>query len=170
MANRQSDQPGIGPATRVVDSPARLAALKRLEPFLGAWSMEATFPQDPSNVLGGGRCVFEWMRSEQFLVQRTEAPDPALASMAIIGLHPDDDAYTQHYFDSRGVARLYAMTFKDGVWELRRDSPDFSPLDFKQRFVGTFSDDRQMIRGVWEKCTDGTTWQLDVHLTYRRVR
>jgi len=128
MANRQSDQPGIGPATRVVDSPARLAALKRLEPFLGAWSMEATFPQDPSNVLGGGRCVFEWMRSEQFLVQRTEAPDPALASMAIIGLHPDDDAYTQHYFDSRGVARVYRMTLDHNVWTLLRDQPIYDSL------------------------------------------
>jgi hypothetical protein len=37
---------------------------------------------------------------------------------------------------SRGVVRIYAMTFDDGVWILRRESADFTPLAFAQRFVG----------------------------------
>ena len=52
---------------------------------------------------------------------------------------PGTGAYTQHYYDSRGVVRLYAMTFSDGLWALTRESPDFSPLDFQQRFTGTLS-------------------------------
>jgi hypothetical protein len=44
----------------------------------------------------------------------------------------------QHYFDSRGVARLYEMTFSGGVWNLLRNSSDFTPLEFSQRFSGTF--------------------------------
>jgi hypothetical protein len=31
------------------------------------------------------------------------------------------------------------MSLEDGVWKLWRDPPDFSPLDFAQRFTGTFS-------------------------------
>ena len=49
-----------------------------------------------------------------------------------------------------GVARLYAMTLDAGTWTLLRESPDFSPLDFAQRFTGTFSDDGDTIRGTWE--------------------
>ena len=66
-----------------------------------------------------------------------EAPD----GIAIIGFDADKGAYAQHYFDSRGVARVYEMSFDDGVWKLWRDSPGFS-----QRFAGTFSDDGNTIR------------------------
>ena len=58
----------------------------------------------------------------------------------------------QHYFDSRGVARVYKMSVEEGVWKLWRDEPDFSPLDFSQRFTGTFSADGTTIAGRWEIC------------------
>jgi hypothetical protein len=47
--------------------------------------------------------------------------------------------------DSRGLVRLYAMSLADGVWTLTRESPDFTPLAFRQRFTGTFSDDGNVI-------------------------
>ena len=61
---------------------------------------------------------------------RSEVPDVPEApdGIAIVGVDRDGEAYTQHYFDSRGVARVYAMTFRDGVWTLLRDAPDFTPL------------------------------------------
>ena len=46
-------------------------------------------------------------------------------------------SFTQHYFDSRGVARVYEMKFEAGRWELLRVNPDFTPLDFSQRYVGS---------------------------------
>ena len=42
------------------------------------------------------------------------------------------------------------MSFVDGVWTLTRESPDFTPLDFRQRFIGTFSADGNTISGAWE--------------------
>jgi hypothetical protein len=45
-------------------------------------------------------------------------------------------ADARHYFDSRGVARVYAMTITDEAWTLVREHPGFS-----QRFVGAFSGD-----------------------------
>ena len=81
----------------------------------------------------------------------------------------DGEAYTQHYFDSRGVARVYAMTFRDGMWALLRDAPDFTPLDFCQRFTGEFSADGGTINGRWETSQDGSTWERDFDLTYRKV-
>jgi hypothetical protein len=107
----------------------------------------------------------------QFLMERSEVPDVPEApdGIAIIGMDRDGEAYTQHYFDSRGVARLYAMTFRDGVWTLVRDAPDFTPLDFWQKFTGEFSVDGGAISGRWETSQDGSTWELDFDLTYRKV-
>jgi hypothetical protein len=110
------------------------------------------------------------MPGEQFLVQRWEVPIPeAPDGIAIIGFDAGRDTYLQHYFDSRGVARVYEMSFSDGVWKLWRESPDFSPLDFRQRFEGTFSDDGRTIAGRWEISGDGSSWEHDFDLTYTRA-
>jgi hypothetical protein len=142
------------------DQAAGSAALRRLDVFVGEWSMEAS---------GRGRAVFEWVLGGRFLLQRSQTPHPdAPDSLAIVGLDPGGGAYSQHYFDSRGVARMYAMTFNDGVWRLLREKPDFSPLAFSQRFTGTFSDDANTIAGLWEIRKD-SSWERDFDLTYARV-
>jgi hypothetical protein len=75
----------------------------------------------------------------------------------------------QHYFDSRGVARIYRMSFADGIWRLSRSSADFSPLDFWQRFTGTFSEDGARIEGRWEISDDGSSWTVDFDLIYTKL-
>jgi hypothetical protein len=149
-----------------MDSQTRRAALERLEVFVGEWRVAATFPSGPDDRVG--RVVFEWTLGGQYLVQRSEAPDPIPDSLAVISVDPDGGTYSQHYFDSRGVTRVYAMTLNDGSWSLVRNSPDFSPLDFSQRFTGTFSDDGQTIAGQWEISTDGTSWDHDFALIYTK--
>jgi hypothetical protein len=140
---------------------ARNAALKRLEAFIGEWRVTSSFLDAPP-----GRSVFEWALGSQYLVQRSEAPDPIPQSLAIISVDPKTGAYTQHYFDSRGVVRLYAMSFQRGTWTLSRGAPDFSPLDFQQRFAAKFAKDGSSINGAWEMSTDGgTTWKHDFDLT-----
>jgi hypothetical protein len=148
------------------DRAARHPMLERLEAFTGEWSIEAAFAPGVT-----GRAVFEWVLGRQFLMERSEVPDVPEApdGIAIIGVARDGAAYTQHYFDSRGVARVYAMTFHDGVWTLLRDAPDFTALDFWQRFTGEFSADGGTISGRWETSQDGSTWEHDFDLTYRKV-
>src|SRR6476619_6933346 len=46
--------------------------------------------------------------------------------------------------------------------------PDFSPLDFAQRYIGRFSDDGQSIDGAWEIRQPGSDWALDFKLDYTR--
>jgi hypothetical protein len=143
--------------------------LAPLEPLVGEWSVEALFPGAPPSDLRG-RTVFEWMTGGNFLVQRWEVPiDEAPDGLAVIGVDGSGAAYLQHYFDSRGVARVYAMSFDDGVWKLSRTTADFSPLDFSQRFTGTFGDNGRTIRGRWELCHDGSIWEHDFDLVYTRV-
>jgi hypothetical protein len=107
----------------------------------------------------------------QFLLQRTEVPIPeAPDSLSVVSFDPEAGTYTQHYYDARGVVRLYAMTFAGGVWTLTRETADFSPLDFRQRFIGTFSEDGNTISGAWETGHDGGEWEHDFALIYRRTR
>jgi len=165
--------------------PARHEALERLGIFAGEWALEASFPgntpaaaAEPAGAqrvggepAAGAYSVFEWALDGRFLMQRTEVRLPgAPDSLAIVSFDPGTQAYSQHYFDSRGTARLYAMSFAEGTWELLRDSPDFSPLDFSQRFTGTFSDDGDTIQGTWEKSFDGSAWEHDFNLAYRRIK
>jgi hypothetical protein len=142
--------------------------LDRLNPFVGEWDLDVSLPS-PDEVRA--RAVFEWALDGRFLVQRVEISIPeAPNSIALMGADPGGDAFTQHYYDSRGVIRLYAMTFEDGVWTLRRDSPDFSELSFFQRYTGTFSVGGDTIDGRWELSHDeGATWEHDFDLVYRRV-
>ena len=140
-----------------------------LEPFVGEWTMRAAFPgMEP---MDGGRVTFEWMAGKSFLIERWEVPvEEAPDGIALIGADPErEGGYLQHYFDSRGVARVYRMSFQDGVLTLRREEPDFSPLDFAQRFTGRFSDDGREIAGRWEIANDLKTWEHDFDLTYVRV-
>lgn len=143
----------------------RDAALDRLDALIGEWTMEAAPPGGP-NWPGEARVRFEWLEGRTFVIERwtvdlPEAPD----GIAIIGAGDEPDSFRQHYFDSRGVARIYEMTLRDGIWRLWRDAPD----PFPQRFSATFSEDGATIKGRWEKAEDGSTWETDFDLTYRRV-
>lgn len=138
--------------------------MEPLRPFVGEWTLEASL--GPGIV---GRSTFEPTLGGAFLLQRSEVPVPeAPDGLSIIAADPGG-AFTMHYFDSRGVVRLYAMTFSDRVWTLHRGKPDFSPFRFHQRFTGTFSDDGDAIDGRWETSDDGTTWKLDFELAYARI-
>ena len=145
------------------------SAIGRLAALVGEWRMESEFEDTPP-ADSGARVAFEWIPGQRFLLQRWEIPglDPLAmpaAGIAIIGADPEGAGrFLQHYFDSRGVARVYKMSFDDGVWKLWRDSPDFS-----QRYTGSFSDDGKTISGAWEICHDGATWEHDFDLTYSKV-
>jgi len=110
-------------------SPTR--ALARLEVLVGEWIEQVTLPRVPP-----GRMVFEWALDGQYLLQRSEIPDPAFPdSIAIIAANADGAGYTQHYFDSRGVVRVYTMGFDGARLTLLRNAPELTPLDFSQRLA-----------------------------------
>ena len=136
-------------------------SLDRLEAFVGEWRVEA-FGHE-------GRTTFEWVLGRRFLLQRSEMPTFPAAPAGLSIYAPDGDGYTQHYFDSRGVVRLYAMTFDGREWTLTRDAADFSELPFRQRYTGAFDEDGAAIRGRWERTGDDGEWQLDFELAYDRV-
>jgi hypothetical protein len=122
--------------------PTAEQALRQLEPLVGEWIVEATWP-DREPWPGGGRVTFEWHASGAHLVERgtaelPEAPD----NVSIIGCDAANGTYFQLYSDVRGVCRVYEMSIGNGAWTLWRQGEPFS-----QRFTATFSDDGNTITG-----------------------
>lgn len=151
----------------------RPRSLDRLERLVGQWNLEPSFrlrqlgPDTPASVMRGGRTTFEWMDGGAFLIQRFTSTHAALPSgMAVIGAVTDTEAdFTQHYYDSRGVARVYHMTLEADLWTLSREAPGFC-----QRYLATISADGTVMTGAWEKSADGHEWEYDFGLTYRKTR
>jgi hypothetical protein len=135
--------------------------LQRLEALVGEWATEATHPAVPGIVVRG-HAALEWLEGKRFLIQRSGNDHPDFPdAITITGLF--GDGLAMHYYDSRGVHRVYGTSFDDGVWRLWRDAHEFS-----QRFEGTFADGGNTIRGLWQISHDHATWEDDLEITYRR--
>ena len=148
-----------------MNQPTAENALKELEPLVGEWILEASAPGGEPWP-GKARATIEWHDSGAHLVERStvempEAPD----GIKIMGCDAANGTYYQLYSDDRGVCRVYQMSIGDGEWRLWREGQPFS-----QRFTGTLEDDGDTIVGRWEKAEDGTNYELDFRLTYRRAR
>lgn len=137
--------------------------IQALEPLVGEWTTEARFPD---GLTIRGTTTFEWLEGGGYLVQRSTMEDPIVPRGAmVLGPARDGDAIVQHYFDSRGVARVYGVELADGVLRLARDDEDFA-----QRYAGHLSDDGAAIRGAWEMSPDhGATWAHDFELDFARA-
>src|SRR5262245_41318926 len=147
-----------------MDQPSAAEALRRLEPLVGEWTVEATWPNGQAWP-AGGRITFEWLPGRAHLIQRgtsdlPEAPD----NTSIIGCDGANGTYVQLYSDERGVCRVYNMSFGDGKWRLWRHGAPFA-----QRFSATFSHDGNTISGRWEIAEDGTNYTTDFDLILRRA-
>jgi hypothetical protein len=132
--------------------------------FVGEWQLAVDLP--------GAEDVRGWVIFDMMgdvLVQRTTVPVPEAPDSCCIVVRRDGGGFIQYYFDSRGIARLYDMTFDGRTWTLERTKPDFTPLDFHQRFIGTLDDDITTIEGEWQSSGDGREWRRDFGLAYRRM-
>jgi hypothetical protein len=140
-----------------------------LRRLIGTWEFE---PVIEGRSMGRGRATFEWIEDGAFVLERSNAEwsDPGWVENApslirsIIGWDDSTGAMVSLYSDSRGVFRIYRMTLTDDAWTLERAAPDFH-----QRFTGTFRDDGRTIEGRWDSSPDGTNWELDFPITYRKT-
>jgi hypothetical protein len=148
-----------------MDQPTAEKVLKKLEPLVGEWRLEAK-PPGGEPWPGEGRTTFEWHDSGAHLIERwavdmPEAPD----GVAIIGCDAANGTYYQLYSDDRGVCRVYEMSIDDNEWRLWREGEPFP-----QRFTGRIEDGGSRVVGRWEKAEDGTSYTTDFDLTYTRIR
>ena len=153
--------------------------LKQLDRLAGRWTTEATHPAMPGVVVRGTTTI-EWLEGNRFLIYRARTDHPDFPdALAIIG-HMESDRVDKasrevavagesplrmHYFDSRGVFRVYESSIADSSWRIWRDVPGFS-----QRFTGRLTDGDDTIAGRWELREDDVHWADDVAITYRRLK
>ena len=159
-----------------MSSDTTLAPLDRL---VGTWTTEATHPAMPGVVVQG-TAVIEWLEGRRFLLQRSRNDHPDFPDALWVIGHMEQDRVEHgarsapasgasplrmHYFDSRGVFRVYETRVTDAAWEYWRNAPGFS-----QRLTGRFEDGGDTIVGRSQLCTDDVHWADDLAITYRRTR
>jgi hypothetical protein len=134
--------------------------------LVGRWTTEATHPYLPGADIRG-TCEVEWLPGERFLVHRTTFDHPDIPdALWVMG------AEEMHYFDSRGVQRVYGLTLTRAGWELAMDKDagagSFAGAPFSQRMTYAFAGD-DMVEGRGRLSHDGVTWEDDLAVTYRRA-
>jgi hypothetical protein len=127
--------------------------------LVGEWEMA-------SPIFSGarGRAVFEWREGGAFLALHSDPPEPAPASVWLIGADDAVEDCAALYTDSRGVSRVYAMRMAGGVWSIRRNAPPFS-----QRFEAQLDPNGKVMRGTWFSADGEGRWKPDFELVYRRA-
>jgi hypothetical protein len=140
-----------------------MKSLQELGALVGEWETEATHRMLPGTVVSG-RSAVEWLAGERFLIVRAQMDHPDFPdSVSIIG--DSGGVLRLHWFDSRGVARVFEMT-PEG-W-FTRTAADFSPLDFEQRMRWTLGEDPGTVRSV-AQIREGDVWEDDLLTAYRRA-
>jgi hypothetical protein len=145
--------------------------MKEFERLIGDWHGEGEFPDPPLKMSSETTIdrlgAFIVIRSDD---EPAELPD----SIAIIGGAPEGEPQPMHYFDDRGVKRLFLTTLDDSTWTIWRDpNENWNGPDgpgFNQRFIGEISADGNTIEGRWERGMGdaGDQWEIDFPFTYRR--
>ena len=142
------------------------------EPLIGTWHGAGEVPIDPPMRISVEATI---ERMGEFVVlcsvgEPAEMPD----SVSVIGGAPDGEPQPMHYFDSRGVRRLFLMSLEGSTWRIwRAPGEDWNGPDgpgFNQRFIGEISPDGATIDGRWERGTGekDDEWELDFPFRYVR--
>jgi hypothetical protein len=132
------------------------------ERLVGTWETEATHPGLPGTVIRG-QATFEWLDGHKFVIWRSHYDHPEIPdAIAIIGV--TGGRLSMHYFDVRGVYRVFAVSLDEHQWRFWGDTDRFN-----QRFTCTLSDDGNTIKGLGELSSDGSSWEDDLAITYRRA-
>ena len=88
--------------------------MEALEALAGDWTIEVDHAAIDGVV--HGEMTVEWLDGGGYLVQRTTLEDPVFPrTVAVIGPDRSGERIVQHYFDSRGVARIYEISLEGGV-------------------------------------------------------
>jgi hypothetical protein len=141
--------------------------------LIGAWHGDGELPTDPPFRISAEATI---ERLGEFIVFRSKGePSEVPDNISIIGGAPDGEPQPMHYFDSRGVTRLYMTTVEGSTWTVwRAPGEDWNGPDgpgFNQRFIGEISPDGNTIAGRWERGMGdaGDQWEIDFPMTYVRT-
>ena len=137
--------------------------------LVGRWTTEATHPAMPGTIITGSS-QFEWLDGKQFLIYRSHYDHPDFPdAISIIG---DTDGLQMHYFDTRGVHRLFTLTVTEEGWAIalgrQAGARSYASGDapFSQRMTYTFQDADETMLGKGELSRDDVNWEDDLEIAY----
>jgi hypothetical protein len=146
--------------------------MTEFESLIGEWHGEGEVPVEPPMQISMEAKI---ERLGEFIVLSSvgtpaEVPD----SVSIIGGARAGEPQPMHYFDSRGVKRLFMMSLEGSTWKIwRAPGEDWKGPHgpgFNQRFIGEISADGNTIEGRWERGMGdaGDKWEIDFPINYFR--
>ena len=148
-----------------------MSAPNGMDRLIGEWDASGEMNVDGETIRVTGHTTIESLG--EYVVLRTTVEPPEFPdSVSILGGGPDGEPAPMHYFDERGVQRLYLSSVEAGRWlithadESWRDSPGHN-----QRYIGEIAPDGSRITGAWERGLGaaGDRWELDFTLDFQRV-
>ena len=137
-------------------------AMRRLEGLIGDWDVTMTHAWflDSLDTEIHGSASFEWF-ADAFLAMRSRWEDDSTQEF-VFGRSDAREEYVAFSHDSRGVYRVFDMSFADGEWTLLREDPDFH-----QRIVMRMQPDRIDMRADASEDA-GKTWRKDLDYIFER--
>ena len=139
-------------------------ALAALEPLMGQWEYtmyNAWFLESMETKVKGFTTIERL--HDSFVVIRSSSADKKPEDIWVIGYSDPQKKYQMFYYDQRGVARIFNMTF-DGrrLFFSREDE------DFYQRMTIEIKSDG--LHSVAEASEDkGKTWRKDLEMIHKRL-
>ena len=146
--------------------------MKEFEPLIGEWRVEGEIPTEPPMMVSGAAKIERL--GELIVFSSMGKPAEVPNSVSIIGGAPDGEPQPMHYFDSRGVKRLFMTALEGSTWKIwRAPGEDWSGPHgpgFNQRFIGEIAADGKTIEGRWERGmgSAGEEWEIDFPISYFR--
>lgn len=146
--------------------------MKAFDRLIGEWHGDGEVPADPPIQISEEATI---ERLGVFVIFRAVAEPPEVPdSISIIGGAPEGEPQPMHYFDSRGVKRMYLTSLEGSTWRIwRAPGQDWNGPHgpgFNQRLIGEISFDGKTIEARWERGVGdaGDRWEIDFPITYVR--
>jgi hypothetical protein len=140
--------------------------LALLDRAVGTWNVTGSHPYLAGRTLRGS-VTFERIERGAFIRMHSKMEDTEIPEgVAIFGTDGEDEpaGATMLYFDERGVARRYEVTFQTDGFTWARDSKQLA-----QRFIVTIAKDGRTMEGEGTMKKDGADWEPDLRLSYVRA-
>ena len=131
--------------------------MSTLDQLLGTWKFTMHHSAMSEPVTGRQRC--ERVLDGAFVMQHGTYDHPDFPDS--IALLSDDRC---HYFDVRGIVRIFDFEIDDGGWSMIRLDEDFA-----QRFTARFRGPDVMDNAGEISDDGGLTWRHDFTATYQRI-
>lgn len=151
-----------GVAQSQMEMPKPAPELKKLDYFVGAWSIDGNMkpgPMGPGGKMTGTE-TNEWMDGGFFVVGHSTYSG-AMGNgkgISVLGYDTDNKLYTYHEFDSHGQAELATGTFDGETWSWTSDEK-MGGMTMKGRYSAkVLSPTSYAFK--FEVSQDGTNWNL----------